>query len=332
MSPARAADYFVSQQGSDGNSCAAARSTTQSNHRQTIAAALECMSPGDTLYIHGGTYTGWKNVIDSQAFNVPNGTSFGNAITIAGYPGEQVTLKPPYNISGVRLTTGAPHYLILQDFSIDMSNSGPGADAAGIFMASAHHIRFERLDVRYSPSFGVHFGYATPNNEMLNCRIHHSGYPGDSASNGHGLYISASNNLFDGNEVYDNQGYGFHVYNNHGSHVDPSNNIVRNNQIYRNGRHGAPAYGVVVAWGTGNLVHDNVIYDNPGGILVYTQATATKIYGNTIYRNWGEGIALQYYGPANLVTGNHVYSNGLSIQDYGGVGAVAAIVDNITVR
>jgi parallel beta-helix repeat protein len=327
-SPAGAATYYISQSGNDSNSCQSAQGGSPSRHRLTIGGALECLSAGDTLYIHGGTYTGWKNAIDSQSFNVPSGTSFGNAVTIAGYPGEQVTLQPPFNLSGIRLTVGSPHHLILQDFTIDMANSSAGADAAGIILYTAHHIRFERLDVKNSPTFGVHFGDHTPYNEMLNCRIHDNGYRGDSASNGHGLYISSSNNVFDGNEVYNNQGYGFHVYNNWGSHADPSNNIVSNNQIFRNGLHGPPGYGVVFAWGEGNVARDNTIYDNAGGIQVYTYATATKIYNNTIHHNTTEGIALQYYGSPTTVTGNSVYSNGLNIQDYGGFSGLAMIRDN----
>jgi hypothetical protein len=331
-SPARAATYYISQEGSDSNSCRSAQRTTRSENKLTIAAALECVSPGDTLYIRGGTYTGWNNTIDSQMFTVPSGTSFSNAVTIAGYPGESVTLRPPYNLSGIRLTSGAPHHLILRDFTIDMVNSTPGADAAGIMLYTAHHIRFERLDVQRSPAFGVHFGDSTPNNEMLNCRIHDNGFPGDSASNGHGLYISSSGNLFDGNEVYNNQGYGFHVYNNWGSHADPSNNIVRNNTVFNNGLHGEPGYGIVFAWGSGNVAHDNVIYGNPGGVQVYTYATGTSIYNNTIYNNVSEGIALQYYGSGTSVTGNRVYSNGLNIQDYGGFGTSAVISNNQTSR
>ena len=52
-----AATYFVSKNGSDANSCATAQSTTQSNQRLTIQSALGCLAPGDTLQIHGGTYS-----------------------------------------------------------------------------------------------------------------------------------------------------------------------------------------------------------------------------------------------------------------------------------
>lgn len=328
-SPGQAATYYVSQQGSDSNSCDAAQGTARTEHKNTIAAALECLSTGDVLYIHEGTYTGLNNVIDSQRFTVPSGTSFSEAITIAGYPGETVTLQPDYNISGIRLTSGAPHHLIFQDFIIDMVRSTPGADASAITLDSAHHIRLERLEVLRSPQFGVLFSGEASYNEMLYCRIHDTGYSGDSETNGHGLYITSSNNLFNGNEVYNNTGYGFHVYKNWGSHADPSNNVLVNNRIYRNGLHGPAAFGIVFAWGDGNRAYNNVIFDNAGGVLVYTDATGTSVQGNTIYGHMTDGIALQYYGPANTVTDNVMYSNGVDIQDYGGSGT-PLVANNLT--
>lgn len=328
VSPAHAAVYFVSPQGSDANSCEASQSRAEWEQRRSIAVGLACLSPGDTLYIHGGTYTGWNNVIDSQSFVVPSGLPW-SPVTIAAYPGESVTIMPPYNVSGIRLSTGAPQYLVFQDLAIDMSYSTAGADASGIFLSTAHHIRFERLDVRYSAAFGVHFSEDSGHNEMVNCRVHDNGYSGGGMTNGHGLYVTGSNNVFDGNAVYNNQGYGFHVYNNHGSHENPSYNVVRGNRIYGNGLY-AGAYGIVFAWGYGNVASDNMISGNGGGVQVYTDAAGTAIRNNAITHNSAEGVALQYYGPGNVVSGNTVYGNSPDIQDYGGGGSNAHVSDNLT--
>ncbi len=200
--PVHAATYFVSPSGNDANSCESAQSTDPHQQKLTIASSVTCLVPGDTLFIHGGTYSGRRNTIDSQTRYLPSGESFDQPITIAGFPGETVILMPPNNTSGVRLTSGSPHHLILRDFTIDMANSTSTTGAEGIFLYTAHHIRFERLEVRNAASFGVHFGERSPYNEVLNCRIHDNGVRWGDATNGHGLYISSSNNLFDGNEVY----------------------------------------------------------------------------------------------------------------------------------
>jgi parallel beta-helix repeat protein len=320
--PAQAATYFVSLSGNDSNSCETAQNFDSWYQKRTIAAGVACLSPGDTLYIRGGTYDAWGDVIDSQLFPVRSGWSFEAPIVIAGYPGERVVLMPPHNMSGVRLTSGAPHHLILRDFTIDQSYSWAGADAAGIMMAGGHHIRFERIEVTHSQSFGVHFGPESPDNEMLNCRIHDNGDQWASWTNGHALYISSSRNLFEGNEVYNNDGYGFHIYSNHGDHSDPSYNIVRGNYIYGNGRPGLPGYGVMVAWGTGNIIQGNQVYGNQGGIQVYSWSSDTTVAGNVIFSNAAEGIALQYYSSGSLIMDNTVFSNPLAIADYGGYGWV----------
>ncbi len=126
----------------------------------------------------------------------------------------------------------------------------------------------------------------------------------------------------------DNQGYGFHIYSNWGDRSDPSNNVVSNNRIYGNGRHGGSAYGLLLAWGDGNIAYDNDIFNNVGGVQVYTNASNTMILNNSIRGNAAEGIALQYYGSSLLVSGNSVYENGVNIRDYGGTGERATISGN----
>jgi parallel beta-helix repeat protein len=302
--------YYVSPGGRDQDS------GTITAPFQTISAGLKRLRAGDTLYLRGGVYTGAGNAIDSQTGTVPSGRSWSSPITIAGYPGETVTLQPPSNVSGIRLTSGQS-YLIFQDFAIDMVNSGRGTDADGIFVHTAHHNRFQRLEVTRGQGFGVHYGNNTAFNEMLECRIHDIGLPGSSSSEGHGLYITGSNNLFQNNDVYDNQGYGFHVYNNAGPRDDPSRNVVRGNRIHGNGRNGGTAYGVVVAWGDANEVLENQIFENRGGIQVYTGSTNALVSGNNVYSNMPlEGIIVQY-ATGTRVTGNTVYGNGDDLVDLG---------------
>lgn len=309
-SGAAQAVYYVSPTGHDQDG------GTITAPFQTISAGLKRLRPGDTLYIRGGIYTGSANTIDSQSGTVPSGSSWSNAITIAGYQGEAVTLRPPYNVSGIRLTA-TQSYLIFQDFTIDMVNSNAGADADGIFVFRPHHNRFQRLEVMHSYNFGIHFGDSTANNEVIDCRIHDNGFPGSPSTNGHGLYITGSDNLFQNNEVYDNQGYGFHVYNNAGSHADPSRNIVRGNRIHGNGRHGGTAYGVLVAWGDANEIASNQIFDNPGGIQIYTNSTNTSVHDNNIYNNKPlEGIIVQYSSGTKLAN-NTATANGSDVVDLG---------------
>lgn len=314
-----AATYYVSPLGNDANSCASAQNSAQTNQKRTIAGGVACAFPGDTVQIHGGTYTGANNTIDSQRFTVRSGTP-SSRITIEGYPGERVTISPSNGQSGISLQNGSPAYLTFKNFTIDMVNNVGAGAANGIYASGARSIWCDGIEVKNGDAFGVHHG-TTPDFRFINGSVHDVGAAGSASTEGHGLYVKSSDGLYENNEVYNNQGYGFHVYNNAGTHADPSRNILRNNRIYGNGVHGSPAYAIVITWGDGNLVINNLIYRNRGGIVVYTGASNTGIYNNTIYGNNDEGVVLQYYSAGTTVRNNIIHANGAGIVDHGGTAA-----------
>lgn len=67
--------YYVSNSGSNTNSCAAAKSSA--TPKQTIQGAFSCLSPGDTLIVRDGTYSGAGNAFTG----LPNGAG-ANYITL----------------------------------------------------------------------------------------------------------------------------------------------------------------------------------------------------------------------------------------------------------
>jgi len=320
--PAQATTYYVSQSGNDANSCTAARSTAQDSQKLTIGAGIACLSPGDILYIHGGRYGGVSNVMDSALIKMPSGIDLAaGAITIAGIPGETVTIAPPDGYPGISLTTGSPHHLIFQDLIIDMINSTvPISNPDGLYLSSgAHHNRFLRLEIKNNASSGVHFsssGGASGYNELLDCSIHDNGRT-NLGNSGYGIYLSTSNNLIEGNDFFANNGYGVHLNPLAG---EGNNNIIRNNRIHANFVHGTvggggtTSYGVVVIKGDRNLVSNNLIYGNQGGILIYNDSTNTMIYNNTITDNLGHagggeaGINLQYFVSVDI-RNNIIFNN-----------------------
>jgi parallel beta-helix repeat protein len=324
-----AASYYVSLAGSDSRSCATAQSI--STPKRTIAAGVACLSPGDTLYIRGGTYGTSDDVIDSSRFTVPSGTSWSNPVTISGYPNEDVILQPPNNTHAVMLTSGAPSYVIVRDLILDYARDTSGRE--GIYVSNgAHHNRFLQMEIRYVKSFGVVFSRAggnSPFNELINSEVHHTGNGGNDPTNGHGLYILSSDNLFEGNYIHDNEGYGFHLYDDYGD-KEVSRNVVRRNRIYNNGLTHSIAYAVVTRWGSDNQIYNNLIYNNRGGIQIYTESANTVVYNNTIVGNKDEGIVMQYYRTAPTVRNNIVYANGATIVNNGGLAGTPVVDHNIT--
>ena len=152
---------------------------------QTLRFAVQQLRAGDTLYLRGGVYTGGDNVIDSQAYPVASGSLWGDAITVAGYPGESVTMLPPNFASGIKMTHGSPWSWIFQDFVVDMSNQsyGTGMGATAVYVADgANHIRLLRMEVKNNQGNGVGFSNSNGNsafNEVINSSIHDNGrFPG----------------------------------------------------------------------------------------------------------------------------------------------------------
>lgn len=299
---------YVSRSGDDQNQ------GTISAPWRTLRHAVAQLRAGDTLYVRGGTYTSEDDTIDSELGVVPSGTSWSKAITIAGYPSEVVTILPP-DRQGIRLTTSAPHYLIFQDLIIDGSNLRQGGTDNIYIGVGAHHNRFQRIESRNSRANGMVFSSTngnSPFNEVLNSKIHHNGLSGG-INQGYGAYIFTSDNVFDGNEVYDNGGYGLHFFNVGDRSVN--RNVIRNNRIYGNGVQGGSNYGIVVASGDENQVHDNLIYGNRGGILVYVGSSNAMVFKNTLSDNAPfEAILVQDATGTtvrdNIVNGAEVVDNG----------------------
>lgn len=300
-----AATYYVATNGKDSNP------GTSSAPFRTIAQGVSVLQPGDTLLIREGTY---KETLHHGSEFIPSGLSWSQPITISAYPGEKVTMKP-YSGGSVLGLTGGQQYLIIKGIIFDAINCS--GDAVGI-NSGTHHIRFIDGEIKNASKSGVLIspgGRHIPATdiEFINMKI----YDNNSSGKGHGMYISTSNNLVDGCEVYRNGGYGIHVYAGKGR---ADNNTVRNNKVYDNGRNpdtGFTAAGIILSGGDGNEAYNNVVWNNPNGISVSWQNPVNAaVYNNTIYNNSGAGITINY-ALNTLVANNITYNNGVDLVDNG---------------
>src|SRR5690349_3598285 len=71
-----AENYYVATNGSDSNP------GTEEQPFQTLDRGVHDLSPGDTLYVKNGTYTGLR-----QITSIPSGASWDKPVTIAAYQG-----------------------------------------------------------------------------------------------------------------------------------------------------------------------------------------------------------------------------------------------------
>jgi parallel beta-helix repeat protein len=115
-----AAEYYVSENGSNSNSGA-----SESEPFLTIAKAMNLTSPGDTVYVMDGTYrnTGYGSGIDGSDFTNGNVVR----ITTSGAEGAPITLrnleghKPKIQFDGSGGINFAPNtgYIIIDGFEIE---------------------------------------------------------------------------------------------------------------------------------------------------------------------------------------------------------------------
>jgi parallel beta-helix repeat protein len=302
----------------------------------SILATLGSLGPGDTLYLHGGTYNQGINVANGF---VPSGSGSGgeapgapwpNAITIASAPGETATLQHGINLQH-NFNDSIPQYLIFDRLVVDIGGAGESAFRVA---ADVHHIRLSNSYVGNARDNVLQIIETTHHIEILNSYIHDA-IAADNGNYGfttgmYGIYLKGRNCLVDGNRIYNNSGYAIHQFGSGLSSV--TDNVMRNNIIYGNaysdGDRGSGLDTVILASGSNALFYNNVLYNNSnynGGstITIHYGATNAQVYNNTIYGNSG-GVSIGDQAASPVIKNNILYGNGGQIADYGASGTVTA--------
>jgi hypothetical protein len=304
---APAATYYVATTGQD------TYPGTQAAPFRSLKKGLSVLRSGDTLYLRQGTY---RERITTYVKAIPGGTSWANATRIMSYPNELATLAPDENNRPVLdISNAGDHYLIFDRLVLDASRA---QHAISMGAKGAHHIRVQNSDIKNARGVsldgitykgGSNIQLVGAFNEVINSKIHGS-------QHAYGLYIDRGHDhRVEGNEIYDNAGYGIQIYSGYYPAEPTDNHIVRNNKIYRNGF--ARRQGAITLWkGKQCLVYNNLIYDNFGGISISDYSTHQQIINNTLYRN-GWGIQIFARSTGAVIQNNILYQNGTTITDKG---------------
>jgi hypothetical protein len=309
---AEAATYYIATTGNDAHVCTTAQTIT--TPKRTIKSGIECLKPGDTLYIRAGTYT---ERVDLQG---PNKTGReGQYITIAGYPGEKPTIRysDGLNDYGVIKARGYRGWFIFDNLILDGSLSGSGTGWQ--IRDGNHDFILRNLEIKNFQFNGVYI-IGADNVQIVNCKVHHQGSA--DGKRWYGVYFhSGANGVIEGNEIYNNSGGGIHAY-----PGTINNLIIRGNRIfYNNTVTTSNVEGIVVYRGSisgvtqtisGVQIYNNVVYKNSiyggmsGGIRVSNGPVGTKVWNNTAYGNKGWGINIQTTATTDTdVQNNIVFAN-----------------------
>jgi parallel beta-helix repeat protein len=321
---AQAATYYVATTGNDSVSCNTAQNPT--TPKQTIRDAINnCVrSPGDFLYIRGGSYPEQLHAFFGT--NWPSGSSWAAPITIAGYPGETVVINPGTNENNYDMLYTTSTYIILDNLIWDGSNVH--AFNGGSILRFGNSVRVQNCVLRnYLPNDGNWDTFGQHSNGILagstditirNTEIHHTVY---------GAYLAGAwENLIEGCYFHDLDGYGIHLFDGSPSPVDAHNNVFRNNRIHRSSRHAGTSQtgcGMVVARGNDNEVYNNIITDavHGCGIQIYGFTFGTKVYNNTIVGNADACVFLGTNADSSIIRNNICFNNGQDINKDASPGA-----------
>ena len=288
INEAIAKEYFVAtSNGKDGNI------GTKEAPFLRLEKGVSVLSPGDTLYVRGGTYQR-----DHYMWNSPNGTSWTNAITIKAYQNEKVIVKPLPSESFPGYTVfnflDNSQYIIMDGLTVDGTNGRYGYNMG----TGSHHIRVSNGEIKNTPNSAIQ-GSTANYIEVINLKVHDS-WTGvdawDVNNRSYGFYLNGDYNLVQNCEFYNNHGYGVSIFS---STRRPSNNLIINNKFFNNGMAGLGIFA-----GNGNIAINNIFWNNERGLQVDYGATNTMVYHNTFYSNQKNEILLGPKSDRSFVKNN----------------------------
>lgn len=350
--------YYVAPPASGGSNSNSGSSTSP---WATIQYGVDHLSPGDQLYVRGGTY--------NEAVTVWNKYGTSSApIYVTAYTGETVIIDGTgTTANAVVAIGGGSSYIRFDGFEV---RNGPGG---GIFLYDANNIkvRYNKVhDVQgggiqsYTPtasSWGTNHDILISENTVYHCVLSNSAHSESSSwqqaisawrsnyveisgnyvyeNHGEGIdYIISDNGTIKNNKVWDNFSCNIYLDNAQSTKVDANWVESGNTAFYRLG---SPAGGIVVANETysgyeqnvadGLIVTNNIVVRcNTGfsyGSWEYNGGFHNSIVANNVF--YSTGYASIWIQGGNIHT-NDLIANNIVYQKYNKPYASSANTSGIT--
>jgi hypothetical protein len=265
--PTTRVGYYAAPNGTSGGDGSMARPWDLST---ALAGGNGRVQPGDTVWLRGGTYTGkYRSTLTGTA---------GRPIVVRGYPAERAVIDAASSASTPSAFNVSGAYSVFWGFELTNSYSSRYTTSTGnhvrpnVVANYASHTKYINLVVHDG---GVAF-YSDPqfvDVELVGNVIYNNGWDAPDRGHGHGIYLKSDGTgvVARDNIVFNQFGFGIHLYSNPGSgHL---NNIrLEGNVAFNNGALTATSQG-----------SQNILY---GG-----DETADNgvIEGNMTYFSAGEG-------------------------------------------
>lgn len=259
------------------------------NDNQTFTNAINAAGPGDTIFVHGGTYNLNSTIGISKA-----GTS-GSPINMVAVPGETPILDfSGQTLSssnrGLKLSTGADWWHIK---GLTIEHAGDNG-----FYSGANYGVFEQMVTRYNRDSGFQIHDTASNNLILNCDSYENYDAPTLGENADGFAIKSSSvgpgNIFRGNRSWGNADDGFDVYYtvNYGILVDNCWTFDNGIDIWGVGEFyqgDGNGFKLGKPGGPSVLMNDLAVDNAHNGMDINGSIAAVKVFDSTSFgneRNW----------------------------------------------
>ena len=277
--------------------------------------------PGDTIWLRAGTYPG--------AFHSELTGTAAAAIVVRQYPGERAILDGRGATSSssrgdMVIVNGS--YAVFRDFEIMDSDPSRTLDTRpNLMVAHGSHLKFINLIVHDG---GIGF-YTYPEQtdiEINGCLIYNNGWQQPDFGNGHGIYAKSSAGpvYLRDNIVFNQFGYGIHIYANAGS--GGVNNIhVEGNVSFNNGAVDAdpvnsPNANILYGGGdpaTGGSLADNMTFFSPNVgvhnlVLGYSSTANIDLTVQNTYAVGGQAVYELGSWQSLAMSGNSAFGSASS--------------------
>ena len=268
---ARAADLYVSTQGSDANPGTAAQPFRTITHGYAMAHA------GDTVHVLPGVYTDYTS-------------GWGIHLGASGTSTSPIILKS--DVRGGAVIDG-----------LNASDRNVG------FYIDGNYNIVDGFEIRNGPKGGITIW--ANGNQIRNCNIHNNGNPASSSTDGRdGVYSSegTAGNVYAANYIHDNGRSGSNL--DHGLYICGKNEVVVNNILLANAACGLQVAGYTTVSNL-LVDNNVFALNGTDGIILWQSLNGIAIKNNIFYQNGHYGIgSYAAAGTGIVVDHNLAYGNG----------------------
>ena len=274
----------------------------------TLQRAAEQVQPGDTVFVHDGTYAG---------FQIEQGGEAGQPVVFQAVGNDVVVnaVNPVFGRDNINVE-GAD-YVVIDGFRVR------DAERAGIRVVTARGVVVKNNIVGPNGKWGIFTGFAHEVEILDNVTF--------GSADEHGIYVSnsdgaADNPIIRGNISYDNNGSGLQLNGDCFAGGDGviEGAVIENNIVWDNYAKGFSLISI-----SGSVVQNNLIYDNgrtagAGGIHLTDEPDCglptinTVVVNNTIVEPRITGIRTSDDAASNIIFNNLVVSAKPIVDEDGG--------------